>query len=317
MRRWDGLVEGYTRECEVRGLAPTTVDMRRRELDRCGTWLKHRRPRVNLEQLDGELLIRYLRQRAHFRSKGTLAASVSQLRCMGEYLVAQGMWTKNPMRWIRGPKLDPRMHLPRRIGKADMKRLWEEAEKRSPPSVRAVTLCTLAVLYGTGLRRGELARLDLTDWDRENGLLKVDGRKTGQERKMPVGAGVWRCIETYLPVRQNRLEAAQRLEETAFLIDRFGKRMSTGAISRVASVCAKMAGIPFVSLHQFRHSCAADLLESGATMPEVKTMLGHAVIATTMRYIHVSGDERALAIKKHPINDFLQMEPETVERKAI
>ena len=316
MRRWDSLVEGYTRECEARGLAAVTVDMRRRELDRCGNWLKRRRPKVNLEQMESEQLIRYLQQRGTFRAKATLAGVVSELRSMGEYLVAQGIWTKNPMRWIRGPKMDPRMCLPRRIAKADMKRLWEEAEKRGP-KLRETTLCLLAVLYGTGLRRGELERLNMADWDRDNGVLKVDGQKTGQERKIPVGAGVWRCIEAYLPVRQNRLEVAGRLEESAFMIDRFGKRMRSDSISRAVSICAKVAGIPFVSLHQFRHSCAADLLESGATMPEVKAVLGHAVIETTMRYVHVSGDERAKAIQKHPINDFLQTEPAVVERAVI
>jgi integrase/recombinase XerD len=208
------------------------------------------------------------------------------------------------------------MHLPRRINKSDMNRLWEKAEQREP-NTRKVILCLLAVLYGTGLRRGELERLNLADWDRENGILQVDGRKTGQERKIPVGAGVWRCIEAYLPVRQNRLETAGRLAEPAFLVDRLGKRMSPDSISRTVSVCAKAAGIPFVSLHQFRHSCAADLLESGATMPEVKAVLGHAVIGTTMRYIHVSGEQRAKAIQKHPINDFLRVEPETAERAAI
>jgi integrase/recombinase XerD len=269
-----------------------------------------------LEELDSELLIRYLQQRGTFRSKATVAGAVSKLRCMGEYLVAQSVWTKNPLRWIRGPKLDPRMCLPRRIGKADMDRLWNEAGMRDPKD-REVILCLLALLYGTGLRRGELERLDLSDWDRENGVLKVDGRKTGQERKVPVGAGVWRRIEAYLPVRQNRLELAGQLDEPAFMVSRVGKRMRGESISSAVGNCAKAAGIPFVSLHQFRHSCAADLLESGATMPEVKAVLGHAVIQTTMRYIHVSGDERAKAIQKHPINDFLKAEPATAERAVI
>jgi len=316
MRRWDGLVDGYVKECETRGLAKVTVDMRRRELDRCGTWLKHRRPKVDLEQMDSELLVRYLKGRSAFRSKATVAGAVSILRGMGEYLVGQGIWTKNPLRWIRGPKMDPRTSLPRRIGKEDMKRLWEEAEKRKPESIRTVTLCVLAILYGTGLRRGEFQRLDMADWDRDNGVLKVDGQKTGQERNLPVGPGLWRCVEAYLPVRQNRLEAAQRVEEPAFLINRRGKRMSTMSISLMVSGCAKAAGIPFVSLHQFRHSCASDLLESGVTLPEVKTMLGHAVIQTTMRYLHISGGERAEAIKKHPINEFLQAESDPMERRT-
>lgn len=317
MRRWDGLVEGYIKECETRGLAAGSLTSRRGELDRCGRWLKHRRPRVNLEQLDSELLIRYLRARSAFRSKSTMAGAVSMLRGMGEYLVRQGVWTKNPMRWIRGPKIDLRMSLPRRIGKAEMNRLWEAAEQRKPASVRSMSLCVLAILYGTGLRRGEMQRLDLEDWDRENGVLKVDGQKTGQERNLPVGPGLWRCVEAYLPVRQNRLEAAQRLEERAFLIDRRGQRMSMTAISKVVAGCAKTAGVPFVSVHQFRHSCASDLLENGVTLPEVQTMLGHGYIATTMRYLHVSNGARTEAIKKHPINEFLRAETDAMQRRAI
>ena len=315
MRRWDGLVDGYVKECEVRGLEASTLKGRRAELDRCGTWLKHRRPKVNLEELNSELLIRYLRTRSAFRSRSTVAQAVSTLRGMGEYLVGQGIWMKNPMRWIRGPRMDPRMSLPRRIGKDDMKRLWDEAGKREPASIRAVTFCILGMLYGTGLRRGELERLDMKDWDRDNGVLKVDGHKTGRERALPVGSGLWHCVEAYLPVRQNRLEAVQRLEESAFLIDRRGRRMSGSSISRVIGVCVKAAGIPFVSMHQFRHSCASDLLENGVKLPEVKTMLGHAEIATTMRYTHVSSGERTEAIKKHPINEFLQTEPDSTERR--
>ena len=297
-------------------MAEITVYARRQELSRFGVWLKHCRPKVNLEQVDSELLIEHLRRRSHFRSKATMARAVSVLRGLGEYLVGQGVWTKNPMRWIRGPKLDARMRLPRRIGKADMEHLWQAAEERKPAAVRALTRCALAVLYGTGLRRGELERLDLADWDRENGVLTVDGRKTGQERKTPVGAGVWRCVEAYLPVRHNRLEAARRLDEPAFLIDRRGRRMKAVSISRAIRCCAKAAGIPFVSLHQFRHSCASDLLEAGATMPEVTAILGHATMGTTMRYVAVSGEERAEAVKKHPINEFLRTEPEAEERRA-
>ena len=314
MRRWDGLVEGYVKECETRGLSVAMVYSIRREMERCGNWLKRRRPKVNLERLDGPMLIRYLQMRSAFHSKATLYGSVSKLRGMGEYLVRQAIWLKNPMRWVKGPKLDPRMRLPRRIGREEMDRLWAAAGKR-PEGRRAVTLCVLAVLYGTGIRRGELERLNLNDWDREAGVLKIDGRKTGQERKVPVGPGVWRCVEAYLPRRQNRLEACGRLEENAFLVNRSGERLTGHAISLMVKSCAKEAGVSFVSLHQFRHSCASDLLESGVTMPEVKTILGHAVIETTMRYVHISSGERTEAIKRHPINEFLA-EPESQERKA-
>jgi integrase/recombinase XerD len=206
------------------------------------------------------------------------------------------------------------MRLPRRIGREEMKRLWEEASKR-PKTMQAITMCLLAVLYGTGLRRGELARLNITDWSRETGMLKIDGLKTGQERQIPVGPGVWRCVEAYLPIRQNRLEASGRLEQQAFLVNRVGRRMSVETITRTVMQCARAAGIPVVNLHQFRHSCASDLIENGVSMPEVKSILGHAVIQTTMQYTHVTSGARTEAIKRHPINEFLA-NPQGEERKV-
>lgn len=129
-----------------------------------------------------------------------------------------------------------------------------------------------------------------------------------------MGAGVWRCLEAYLPVRQAQLERAQRLDEAALLVNRRGQRLSGDAISRLVGQCAKRAGIPFVSLHQFRHACASDLLESGVRMPEVKAILGHAAIATTMRYVQVSGTARAEAMAKHPINELLAEAASAAER---
>ena len=314
MRRWDGLVDGYIKECEARGLSSSVMLIRRYALERCGGWLKRRRPRVNLEVVTSDLLIAYLKTRSAFRSKSTVAGSVSHLRCFGEYLAAQAVWSVNPMRWIKGPKMDPRMHIPRRLGATQMNRIWEEAQKRKPDAARRMLVCLLALLYGTGLRRGELARLDLSAWERGEGVLRIDGRKTGCERKVPVGPGVWRCLEAYLPVRQAQLERAQRLDEAALLVNRRGQRLSGDAISRMVGQCAKRAGVPFVSLHQFRHACASDLLESGVRMPEVKAILGHAAIATTMRYVQVSGTARAEAIARHPINELLSEAAGAAER---
>jgi site-specific recombinase XerD len=88
------------------------------------------------------------------------------------------------------------------------------------------------------------------------------------------------------------------------------------AISSLVKRCARRAGVPEVSLHQFRHTCAADLLESGVKLPQVQKVLGHAVIATTMRYSHIADPQRAAAMQLHPINAFLA-EPDEVARRAI
>jgi integrase/recombinase XerD len=68
---------------------------------------------------------------------------------------------------------------------------------------------------------------------------------------------------------------------------------------------AESAGVEGVTLHQFRHSCASDLLEGGATLPEVQRVLGHAAIESTVRYVAITDPNRNEAMKLHPINEFL------------
>lgn len=305
MRRWDAVVDGYLRECEARGLSGSTVAARSSELGRFGVWLKRRKPRPPLEEVDGNHIIGYIRSRTAFRSKASVCSVVSILRGMGEYLVREGVWRKSPLRWIRGPKLDGRRRLPRRIGREQMDRLWEAAEEARPEGKRSLYLTVLALVYATGLRKGEMERLNTSDWDRAEGELRIDGRKTGVERRVPVSAGVWKCMEAYLPVRHNALEKFGRLDEPALFVNKSGKRLSGQSISWIAHRLARQAGVPMVSLHQFRHTCATDLLEGGTPLPQVQKMLGHATVTTTLRYTQITDPERLEAMKRHPVNEFL------------
>jgi integrase/recombinase XerD len=305
MRRWDGLLDRYVARLQTRGLSVATIDSRSRELTRFGAWLKARRPRLQLEQVDADTIVRYVRMRSSFHARATVSSVVSELRCMGEFLVEAGIWPKNPLRWLRGPKLDVRRQIPKRIGQDELRAIWAAARGRRQEHARYQAVCVLAILYGTGLRRGELERLAVDDWDGEHGLLRVDGRKTGRQRHVPVGEGVWRCIEAYLPRRQNRLEMTGRLDERALLVNTLGERVSAESISNMVRRLAEEAGVGKVTIHQFRHTCASDLLEAGVTLPEVQKILGHAVIASTVRYLSIADPERAAAISRHPINRFL------------
>lgn len=305
MRNWEGHVDSYIKECESRGLADTTLYTRTLELDRFGSWLRRRKPRPKLEQIDGPLIIRYVEARTIFKSKATVCTVLTELRGMGEYLVREGVWINNPLRWIRGPKLDSRMKIPRRINRQDLRDLWAQARKSHSQYRQHLAIALLSLLYGTGIRRGELERLDLSDWNREDGILQIDGRKTGQQRSVPVGPSVWKCIEAYLPHRRNHLEKTGRMDQVALFVNRHGARLSGQAIANRIRGLARRAGIPLITLHQFRHTCASDLLESGVPLPEVQGILGHAVIESTMRYTAVADPQRAEAMALHPINEFL------------
>lgn len=305
MRRWDGLVDGYLQECTARGLAASTRDHRARELGRFGDFLKRQRPKVALEAVDGDLIVRYVTARSAFRSRSTVSGVVSEVRCMGEFLTRQGIWRANPLRWLRGPKMDARMRIPRRISHADLRAIWAAAGRSRTEHGRYQAVCSLAILYATGVRRGELLRLDVDDWDRDGGLLRIDGQKTGRERKVPVSGGAWRCIEAYLPHRHNVLERSGTVGERALLVGRDGQRLSSHALSSTIRRLATAAGVSRVTLHQFRHTCASDLLEEGVSVADVQKLLGHAAIESTMRYTQVADPARGTAIAKHPINEVL------------
>lgn len=305
MRRWDGLVDRYVAEGEVRGLAEATLERRRAELERFGSWLRRRRPRPVLEAVDGPLVVAYVRSRTAFRSKATVAGTVSELRGMGEFLVREGVWRSNPLRWLKGPKLDARRRVPRRIEAEAMERLWAAAAGQRSVYQRQLWTAVLAVLYGTGLRRGELERLDVSSWDREAGVLELDGRKTRQVRRVPVPELVARCLEAYLAVRQHRLERWGRCGETALFVNQHGGRLSGGAVSQAVARLSGRAGLAQVTVHAFRHSCASDLLEAGVRVPEVQGWLGHRQLSTTLRYLQVADRQRQAAIACHPINAWL------------
>ncbi len=186
-----------------------------------------------------------------------------------------------------------------------MEGFWQSAATGRGGYHRKLWVTALALLYGTGLRRGELERLDLSDWNREEGLLWVDGRKTGNPRRVPLPELVRQCLESYLPPRQNHLEKLGLAQEPALLVNKLGGRLKGSAISRAVGALARRSKIGRITLHQFRHTCASDLLEDGVHLPEVQRILGHQTITTTMRYLHVADPQRHEAIKRHPINEIL------------
>lgn len=89
-------------------------------------------------------------------------------------------------------------------------------------------------------------------------------------------------------------------------MSRYGRPLSGSAISNGVHDIATAAQVPLHSLHQFRHSCASDLLEAGVHLAEVQRILGHAVISTSVRYVHIADPQRSAATALHPINDWLQ-----------
>jgi integrase/recombinase XerC len=305
MRRWDGLLERYMEGYGARDLSAGRVEGVRRELEKWGLWLKRRRPQPKLEEVSAEQVQMYIQSRTTFRSKGTLYSVMGILRGMGDFLTEEGYWPQNPLRWMRGPKMDPRRILPRRISAASMEQLWTTVVERRSGYRQILWVCLLSVLYGTGLRRGELIRLKVSDWDCQQQTLTVDGRKSGMQRRVVVPEVSALCLEQYRIARHNRLMELGRPDETALFVSERGGRLSNSSISGGLSRLVHRSGLDRITLHQFRHTCASDLLEAGLHVAQVQAILGHQSIGTTVRYLQVSDPQRAEAVRRHPINSIL------------
>jgi site-specific recombinase XerD len=120
MRRWDRLLDSYIEEYRARGVSTASVGHATARIERWGRWLKQRRPRVQIEDIDADLITRYIDSCSTFRAKATVYGTLSTMRGFGDYLVRQGLWTINPLRWMKGPKVTPYSRLPKRIDRAHM-----------------------------------------------------------------------------------------------------------------------------------------------------------------------------------------------------
>jgi integrase/recombinase XerC len=151
------------------------------------------------------------------------------------------------------------------------------------------------LLYGCGLRVGELAALDLQDIDRFEGWLRVRG-KGRKERQVPYGGRAAEALELYLATRP------VRPGETALFLNRTGGRLTVRGIFGVVKLYARLlGGDPSIHPHSFRHAYATHLLSDGADLRAIQELLGHARLSTTQKYTQVSlEDLMKVYDKAHP-----------------
>ena len=115
MKRWDDQVEQYIGMCHAQGLTASTIRNRQSELYRWGNYLKTRRPKPKLEEVTHDQILGYIKTRSVCKSKPTISGIISNLRCFGNYLVQTGYWDRNPLSWIKGPRLSTRRRLANRL----------------------------------------------------------------------------------------------------------------------------------------------------------------------------------------------------------
>lgn len=146
-------------------------------------------------------------------------------------------------------------------------------------------LAVLETLYGTGLRRGECARLELRDLDLSRRLLLVRQSKNGDDREQPVGDHLAAVLTRYL--EECRPALRPHVGEQALFLNRSGRHLDFQTYSELVNRNVRRAGLRAMSPHDFRHAFATHLLEGGAEMRHVQALLGHRCLVATAVYTHV------------------------------
>ena len=276
------LADGYIEDLRVvRRLADHTVESYARDIADLVRFAAG--AAKGLDELARRDLERFVREgMASGRSPRSVARSVACIRGLYRFLVTDGRLAANPADELRAPRSWP--DLPRCLSTDDVDRLIEQPDPETPIGLRDRAL--IEVLYASGLRVSELVSLRLGDLRLAAGCLTCVG-KGSKERLVPVGAVAVRWVREYCASARPRLLRG-RASAWLFVNARGGGRLSRVGCWKLLKKYALHAGLPReVSPHVLRHSFATHLLERGADLRSIQTLLGHADLSTTQIYTHV------------------------------
>ena len=210
----------------------------------------------------------------------TLAKAASAIRSFYRFLVLEGRMETNPARLVDAQRVT--MRIPRYLQEEEIQKLLDACEPGQPLGIRDRALFEL--IYSCGLRVSEAVGLTVDRVSMIEGALRVMG-KGSRERMVPLGERARQQIELYLSSARPAL--AGRAPANELFLGRGGKKLSRKTVWKIFKHLAVSAGLD-AKVHTLRHSFATHLLQGGADLRSVQELLGHADIATTQIYTHVS-----------------------------
>lgn len=216
-------------------------------------------------------------------NSSSVARHISSLRKLYHYLLLERLIKHNPLELIDRPKLPSK--LPQYLTVDEVSQILDSLD--GSDSIELRNKAMIELMYATGMRVTELLNLNLDDLYLELGFVKCVG-KGNKERIIPIGEIATDVVEEYLSkARGNLIQPLNK--QTALFLNREGNRLSRQGLWKILKNITLKAGIDKqVSPHQLRHSFATHLIENGADLRVVQELLGHADIATTQIYTHLS-----------------------------
>ena len=307
---WCAAIDELVRHTRAeRGRRPRTVDAYRRDAVHVATALSavgiDAPGRVTRDELRG-----YLADLADAgAARATIARRTSTLRTWFSLLERRGTVAGDPAALLGAPKQG--RHLPRVLRIDQVEALIEATDPATPSGLRDRAL--LELLYASGARVEEACTLTLDRLDLAQSQVRLEG-KGGKDRIVPIGGAAVRALRTYLDVARPALLAGRdraevrsgarptaRPTDAALLRGDRGGPLGTRDARTIVVRTAQAAAVGHVTPHTLRHSFATHLLEGGADLRVVQELLGHASLATTQRYTHLSrGRLREVHALAHP-----------------
>jgi integrase/recombinase XerC len=298
---YEKLIAAFTRHLEIeRSLSVHTIRAYLGDLESLLTHLES----IGVADISQLELVHLRSWLANQQIKGgartTLSRRAVSVRLFTKWAVKNKYLAKDVAATLATPK--GHRTLPEVLEIADAKTAMDSlatraAEEESPISLRDVAMVEL--LYATGARVAELCGLDLSDIDYDRQTIRVLG-KGNKERTIPLGNPAMKALNAWLKDGRDSVKNSQ--SENAVFLGARGKRIDQRTVRTVVyNALEAIEGIERMGPHALRHSAATHLLEGGADLRTVQEILGHASLATTQIYTHVSTERLQKAFKQaHP-----------------
>lgn len=246
-------------------------------------------------QADRKTLERFLASmKKSGRANATISRELASLKIFYAYLIGCGLLATSPAAGIKPPRIEKK--LPQVLTPSEIERLLEQPVCTDLKGFRDKAM--LELLYATGIRVTEMIGLDITDVNLDVGFIHCS--RGGRERIIPIGKICTDALMAY--IQKARPLLLKNHGESALFLNLQGQRMTRQGFWKLLKQYAAAAGInTTITPHTLRHSFAAHLLENGADLHSIQTMLGHADISTTQIYVQlVNSKLKDVYEKAHP-----------------
>ena len=267
-----------------RRASKNTVEAYGRDIGEFTSFLTTRDLSGDIGSIDASSIRSYLAELYKKNKASSIARKLAALRGMFRFLKKRGLATENPASAVHTPRV--KRGLPVFLSVDEAVRMTE-----AEPVDEAIAKrddAVVEVLYGGGLRVGELCSLDIDSVDLDEGTARVKG-KGGKERIVPIGSAAVQAVGRYLEIRDRVASKGRVTDKSALFLGRRGGRLSSRVVQRMVRARGLMIGArERVHPHALRHSCATHLLDAGAGLRMIQELLGHTSLSTTQRYTHVS-----------------------------